>query len=196
MDDVPGWLLKVRAGEPFSMPDEEFLRDIFAAQDRAAGYPDAVRNGFQAMQDALRDMLGAVGRDVVVRPPLTIDVGFNVEIGDGSFLNTNTTLLDTYPIRIGRHVQIAPNCAFYPVGHPMRPIDRQVRDAAGNVIGHITSGAPIIVEDNVWIGGNVVVTQGVTIGAGAMIGAGSVVTRSIPPGVFAAGNPCRVIRQL
>lgn len=196
MDTVPDWLRRVRAGEPFSMPDDEFMSAIFAAQDKVTAYNAAKFTSQEAMQTALEGMLGTVGKGVVVRPPLTIDVGFNVEIGDGTFLNLNTTLLDTYPIKIGRNVAIAPNCAFYPVGHPMRAADRQRFDADGNYLGHVTSGAPIVVEDDVWIGGSVVVTQGVTIGARSMIGAGSVVTKSIPPDVFAAGNPCRVIRPL
>jgi maltose O-acetyltransferase len=93
-------------------------------------------------------------------------------------------------------VMIGPNCAFYPVGHPMKAADRIRRDAAGKPIGQITTGAPIVIEDEVWIGGNVIILPGVTIGARSMIGAGSVVTKSIPPDVFAAGNPCKVIRPL
>jgi maltose O-acetyltransferase len=178
------------------MPNDEFMSSIFAAQDKVTAYNTSQFTSMEAMDAALSAMFGKVGRGVVVRPPIAIDVGFNIEIGDGSFLNLNTTLLDTYPIKIGRNVAIAPNCAFYPVGHPIRAADRQILDAEGKHIGHVTSGAPIIVEDDVWIGGNVVVTQGVTIGARSMIGAGSVVTKSIPPDVFAAGNPCRVIRQL
>jgi maltose O-acetyltransferase len=185
----------VRAGEPF-VPDDEFLHAIFAAQDKATAYNGPHIRDFATMTRLLAEMFGSVGAGVVVRPPVIIDVGFNIEIGEGTFINLNTTLLDTYPIRIGRDVLIAPNCAFYPVGHPVRAADRVARDGAGKPIGKYTSGAPIVIEDEVWIGGNVIVTQGVTVGARSMIGAGSVVTKSIPPDVFAAGNPCRVIRQL
>lgn len=196
MEDVPTWLQRVRAGEPFSMPDDQFMSAIFAAQDKAVRYSQAAFAGLESMQAALRDMLGTVGAGVVVRPPVTIDVGINIEVGDDTFINLNATLLDTYPIRIGRRVMIAPNCAFYPVGHPIRAADRVMLNEAGRLSGHITSGAPIVIEDDVWMGGNVVVTQGVTIGARSMIGAGSVVTRAVPPDVFAAGNPCRVIRPI
>lgn len=192
---TPVWLQRVRAGEPFET-DGEFLGALFAAQDKAEAYPAAAKAGLEQMAVALREMFGAVGEDVIIRPPLMIDVGFNVEIGAGTFINGHVTLLDTYPIRIGRNVLIAPHCAFYPVGHPVKARDRILVDETGKKVGQITSGAPIIVEDDVWIGGNVIVTQGVTIGARSMIGAGSVVTRSIPPDVFAAGNPCRVIRPL
>jgi maltose O-acetyltransferase len=193
---VPNWLQRVRAGESFEMVDFEFLDAVFALQAKLRNYPAAAASGLDAMRAALAEIFGSVGKNVVVLPPIALDVGFNVEIGDDSFINTNSTLLDTYPIRIGRSVQIGPNCAFYPVGHPLKSSDRILRDADGNRRGHITSGAPIVVEDDVWIGGNVVVLPGVTIGARSMIGAGSVVTKSVPPDVFAAGNPCRVIRQL
>lgn len=193
---TPKWVEHVRAGEPFEMPDPDFMHAVFAAQDKLRAYPEAVRTSFEAMQAALAGLFGKVGKAVVVLPPVWVDVGFNVEIGDDSFINTNATLLDTYPIRIGAGVQIGPNCAFYPVGHPIKSSDRTIRNAAGERIGGVTTGAPIVVEDDVWIGGNVVILPGVTIGARSMIGAGSVVTRSIPPDVFAGGNPCKVIRAL
>lgn len=192
---TPQWLQHVRAGEPF-VPDLEFLGAIFAGEDKAKAYNGAHIRDFAVMAAALKDLFGSVGPDVVVRPPVVVDVGFNIDIGEGTFINLNVTLLDTYPIRIGKNVLIAPNCAFYPVGHPVRATDRVAYGADGTVTGKYTSGAPIVIEDEVWIGGNVVVTQGVTIGARSMIGAGSVVTRSVPPDVFAAGNPCRVIRPL
>ncbi len=192
----PLWLQRVRAGQPFEMIDFEFLDSIFAAGAKARAYPDAAAAGPEAMQAAMTALFGKVGRGSVVAPPVAVDVGFNIEIGDDSFINMNATLLDTYPIRIGHSVMIGPNCAFYPVGHPMKSTERIRRDADGKQIGQITLGAPIVVEDDVWIGGNVIVLSGVTIGARSMIGAGSVVTKSIPPDVFAAGNPCRVIRPL
>ena len=190
------WLEHARAGRPFRMVDMEFIGATFAAREKLDAYPEAMRSGFEAMQAALADLLGAVGRDVVVLPPFNVDVGINIEIGDNSFINSNAMLLDTYPIRIGNDVMIGPNCGLYPVGHPVRAEDRFIRDADGNRVGHWSTGAAIVIEDGVWMGGNVIVLPGVTFGARSMIGAGSVVTKSIPPDVFAAGNPCRVIRPL
>ena len=192
----PDWLKRVRAGQSFEMPDPAFLGAIFAARDKVLAYPAAAAAGLEQMHAALTGLFGKVGSGVIVAPPITVDVGFNVEIGDGTFINMNATLLDTYPIRIGRDVMIGPNCAFYPVGHPLKAAARIRRDDSGRAIGQVTTGAPIIVEDEVWIGGNVIVLPAVTIGARSMIGAGSVVTKSVPPDVFAAGNPCRVIRPL
>lgn len=193
---VPKWLQRVRAGEPFEMVDMEFIQATFAAQAKLRAYSAAAQIDFEAMQAGLEGLFGKVGKSVVVLPPVMVDVGFNIEIGDDSFINTNSTLLDTYPIKIGAGVQIGPNCALYPVGHPIKASDRIIRNEAGERVGGITTGAPIVIEDDVWIGGNVIVLPGVAIGARSMIGAGSVVTKSVPCDVFAAGNPCRVIRQL
>jgi maltose O-acetyltransferase len=194
--DAPEWLQHVRAGEPFRMIDMEFIGAVSAARAKLKVYPDAVEASFEAMQIALAGILGKCGSEVVVLPPFAVDVGFNIEIGDRTFINSNSTLLDTYPIRIGRDVMIGPNCGLYPVGHPLKSTDRITRDEHGNRTGQWTTGAPIFIEDDVWLGGNVLVMPGVTIGARSMIGAGSVVTRSIPPDVFAAGNPCRVVRSI
>ena len=192
------WREHVRDGEPFDMPDRDFLEAIFAGKAKATAFNNAaVEADLPALQQRLRRLFGKVGENVVVVPPLTVDVGFNVEIGEGTFINANATLLDTYPIRIGRHVMIGPNCAFYPVGHPLRAAERlRVDTATGETIGNVTTGDPITIGDEVWIGGNVVVLPGVTIGNRTTIGAGSVVTKSIPADVFAAGNPCKVIRSL
>jgi maltose O-acetyltransferase len=193
---VPSWLQHVRAGEPFEMLDFEFIGAVMAAQKKLAAYPEAAMASVDSMHAALRDIFGAVGDRVVVAPPMSLDVGFNIEVGDDTFINSNVTLLDTYPIRIGRDVMIGPNCALFAADHPMRASDRILRNPDGSRRGNLTTGKPIVVEDEVWIGGNVVIVAGVTIGARSMIGAGSVVTRSIPPDVFAAGNPCKVIRPL
>ena len=193
---TPYWLECVRAGKPFRMVDLEFLDAVFAAMARTKAYNSTQHGGVEAMGQALSGIMGSVGADVVVAPPVMVDVGFNIEIGEGTFINANATLLDTYPIRIGRDVMIGPNCALYPVSHPVRAADRILRDENGRRAGQMTTGAPIVIEDEVWLGGNVIVLEGVTIGARSMIGAGSVVTKSVPPDVFAAGNPCRVIRSL
>lgn len=193
---TPDWLQRVRNGEPFTVPDAEFLQAVFAAHPKIATYTSDRITSLEAMQAALRELFGRVGEGVVVAPPLFVDVGFNIEIGDGTFINTNVTLLDTYPIRIGCRVLIGPNCAFYPVGHPVRAADRFIRAPDGSATAQITSGAPITIEDEVFIGGSTIVLPGVTIGARTTIGAGSVVTKSIPSDVFAAGNPCKVIRPL
>jgi maltose O-acetyltransferase len=192
-------LERIRAGEPFLQPDEEeFWSLLVPAKKKMAAYNAvSIDDSFEVMDGRLRDLLGDVGRGVIVVPPITVDIGINVTLGEDTFINTNVTFLDTYPIAIGRDVMIGPNVCFYPVGHPLDPRERLIRDpVTGRKKSHLATGKPIVVEDEVWIGGSAIILQGVTIGRGSTIGAGSVVTKSIPSGVFAAGNPCRVIKRI
>lgn len=135
----------------------------------------------------LAQVIGSVGEGVDIRPPLRVDYGHNITIGDGSWVNFGLTALDVAPIVIGQDVLIGPNCSLYTAIHPTEPRPRRAK---------WESAAPITLEDNVWLGGSVVVCPGVSIGENSIIGAGAVVTRSIPPNSVAVGNPARVIKAL
>ena len=135
----------------------------------------------------LAQVLGQVGEGVDIRPPLRVDYGHNISIGDGSWVNYGMTVLDVAPVAIGADVLIGPNCSLYTAIHPTEPGPRRAK---------WESSAPITLEDNVWLGGSVVVCPGVTIGENSIIGAGAVVTRAIPANCIAVGNPARVIKDL
>lgn len=135
----------------------------------------------------LAQVIGSVGEGVDIRPPLRVDYGHNITIGDGSWVNFGFTALDVAPIVIGQDVLIGPNCSLYTAIHPTESGPRRAK---------WESSAPITLEDNVWLGGSVVVCPGVTIGENSIIGAGAVVTRSVPANSIAVGNPARVIRAL
>ena len=135
----------------------------------------------------LAQVIGSVGEGVDIRPPLRVDYGHNITIGDGSWVNFGLTALDVAPIVIGQDVLIGPNCSLYTAIHPTEPGPRRAK---------WESAAPITLGDNVWLGGSVVVCPGVSIGENSIIGAGAVVTRSIPPNSVAVGNPARVIKAL
>ena len=135
----------------------------------------------------LAQVLGQVGEGVDIRPPLRVDYGHNISIGDGSWVNYGLTVLDVAPVVIGADVLIGPNCSLYTAIHPREPGPRRAK---------WESAAPITLEDNVWLGGSVVVCPGVTIGENSIIGAGAVVTRDIPANCIAVGNPARVIKDL
>ena len=135
----------------------------------------------------LAQVLGRVGEGVDIRPPLRVDYGHNISIGDGSWVNYGLTVLDVAPVVIGADVLIGPNCSLYTAIHPTEPGPRRAK---------WESSAPITLEDNVWLGGSVVVCPGVTIGESSIIGAGAVVTRDIPANCIAVGNPARVIKDL
>ena len=135
----------------------------------------------------LRSLLGHVGEGVEVVAPFQVDYGTQVTLGDGVFLNFGCVILDTCAVAIGAGTLVAPGVHFYAATHPVDPAVRREG---------LEMGAPITVGENVWIGGRTVVLPGVTIGDDATVGAGSVVTRDVPAGVVAVGNPCRVVRTL
>lgn len=135
----------------------------------------------------IKSFLGKTGERITIVPPFNCDFGYNIEIGEDFFSNTNLTILDGAKVIIGKNVFIAPNVDIYTATHPLVVKER---------IKGIEFVHPIIVGDNVWIGGHTVILPGVTIGDNSVIGAGSVVTHDIPANVVAVGNPCRVMRVL
>jgi maltose O-acetyltransferase len=130
----------------------------------------------------LLERLAEVGEGAVIRPPFHCDYGFNIRLGVGVFLNFNCVVLDVAAVSIADKTQIGPAVQILAADHP-RPAER----AAG-----LEFGRPIRIGRNVWIGGGAIILPGVIIGDDALIGAGSVVTRDIPAGAVAFGNPARV----
>lgn len=135
----------------------------------------------------LREIFGKTGENIGVEPPIHFDYGKNTEVGDNFFANFNTVILDVAKVTIGKNVMFAPNVSIYTAGHPVHPDSRN---------SGYEYGIPVTIGDNVWMGGNAVVLPGVHIGNNVVIGAGSVVAKDIPDNVIAAGNPCRVIREI
>ena len=135
----------------------------------------------------LRELLGDMGENIWIEPPVRMAYGKNVHIGDSFYANFNLVLVDDIDIYIGNHVMIAPNVTITATGHPVHPELRK---------NGTQFSIPVRIEDDVWIGANVVILPGVTIGKNSVIGAGSVVTKNIPDNVVAVGNPCRVLREI
>ncbi len=135
----------------------------------------------------IKGLFGKTGEVLNIEPPFHCDYGYNIEIGENFFSNYNLVILDVGKVKIGDNAQIAPNVAIYTAGHPVHPETRNT--------GY-EYGIDITIGNNVWIGGNACIMPGVTIGDNAVIGGGSVVTKDIPANVIAAGNPCRVIREI
>ena len=135
----------------------------------------------------LEELLGAFGEDSVVRTPFLCDYGSQLRIGARTFINFGLVALDAAAITIGDDVQIGPNVQLLTPTHPIEPGPRRDKWEAAE---------PIVVGDNVWLGGGVIVLPGVTVGQDTVVGAGAVVTRDLPPGVVAVGNPARVIRDI
>ncbi len=137
--------------------------------------------------DIACELFGSCGKDLYIKPPIYCDFGYNIHVGDGVTINFECVFLDEAPIIIGNHCLIGPMTGLYTVSHPLDPVHR----AEGYV-----SGQPIVLKDNVWIGGSSTILPGVTIGENAVVGAGSVVTKDVPAGALVVGNPARVIRML
>ena len=140
-----------------------------------------------AHQRILAKLFGGVGEGVWIEPPFYCDYGENITLGDKVFSNFNCVILDPAPVTIGSRVQFGPSVQVYTATHPL--------DAAERSAG-IELAEPVEIGDDVWIGGGAILLPSVQIGSRSVIGAGSVVTRPIPADVFAAGNPCRVVRPL
>lgn len=134
-----------------------------------------------------KQLFGEIGDHVIIQQPVTVMRGKTVHIGDRCYFNSNTFFVDDYDIYIGDHVLFGPNVTISTTGHP---VDPELRG------GGAMYSFPVHIGNNVWIGSNVVVMPGVTIGDNAVIGAGSVVTKDVPAGVVAFGNPCRVYREI
>jgi maltose O-acetyltransferase len=135
----------------------------------------------------VKALIPRAGAGVWIEPPFYCDYGTNITLGDGVFFNFNCVVLDVAAVTIGSRVLFGPAAHIYAATHPL--------GAAGRRAG-LEAGKPVEVGDDVWVGGGVIICPGVRVGARAVIGAGSVVTKDIPAGVFAAGNPCRVIREV
>ena len=187
---------QMRAGEFYKGPDAclaELQMAAMAKLDTLNAIPsfDVARRS-----PMLRDMLGSFGESFVVSP-VTWEYGKHIHLGDGVLINFDCIFLDGADIRIGDGTAVAPRVQFLTAGHPVDPAERVTRDpSTGMPNGGNTFNKPITVGKDCWIGAGAIILGGVTIGDGTTIGAGSVVTRDIPGGVIAAGNPARVIRKV
>src|ERR1700754_1235234 len=169
---------KMLAGELYHAGAPELQADAAKAKAWMSRYNASMAASAGDRRALLLELLGAVGRGAVVRPPFFCDYGYNIRLGDDVFLNFNCIILDVVEVTIGDRTQIGPAVQIYPAAHP--------RDAEPRRAG-LEFGRPIRIGSDVWIGGGAILLPGVTIGDGALIGAGSVVTRDVPAGVTVAG---------
>lgn len=138
-------------------------------------------------QALIKEIFGSVGEKIWIEPPLILAFGKTVSIGDGTYINSNMTMVDDYIINIGSGVLFGPNVTISTTGHP---VHYKLRPHGEMYSFEVNIG------DHVWIGSNVVICPGVTIGENSVIGAGSIVLKNIPANCVAAGNPCKVLREI
>lgn len=178
---------RMAEGDLYRAEDPEIAELISSALDLSAAYNATSARQAPLRRRLLEALLGAVGEGTEIRPPLHVDYGRNLRLGARCFANFGLVALDVAAITIGDDVQLGPNVQLLTPTHPVEPGPRRDK---------WESALPIGIGDNVWLGGGVIVLPGVTIGDDTVVGAGSVVTRDLPVGVVAVGNPARVVRKV
>lgn len=185
---------KMLNGAHYDSRDAELLRMYHKARKLLKRYNSLDSELLQEREQILGELFGQKGTGVWIETPFFCDYGENISIGNNTFVNTNCMFLDNNTITIGANGLIAPYVQIYTATHPLKALERIVQQ--GTATRYLTSTKPVVIGDNVWIGGNTVIFPGVTIGDNVTIGAGSVVTRDIPENSLAHGNPCKIIRTL
>lgn len=187
---------KMLAGMLYNPSDSELTELLAKARKLARKYNQIDEDETEKRIAILRELLPNTPNLPSLQAPVYFDYGCNTYFGKFCGTNFNFTCLDVCPVHIGDNVMIGPNVTLATPMHPLLPKERNVRQREDGSYYNLEYAKPITIENDCWLASNVVVCGGVTIGEGSVIGAGSVVTRSIPPHSLAAGNPCRVIRQL
>ena len=183
---MPSEREKMVAGALYDPMDPELVAGRERARDLCAAL-NATREGEQSERHrVLMELFGAGGDSVWMQPPFFCDYGSNIELGERVFFNFNCVVLDVCPVRIGDFTLFGPGVQILTPVHPLNAAMRRRQEY----------GKPVEIGADVWVGGGALILAGVSIGSRSVIGAGSVVTRDVPEGVLAAGNPCRVIREI
>ncbi len=177
---------KMLAGELYDPLDAELAQARRRARDLCQQLNASGEHDQLLRRRILTELFARGGDSVWMQPPFYCDYGSNIELGERVFFNFNCVVLDVCRVTIGACTLFGPAVQIYTATHPLDAELRRTQEF----------GKPIDIGSDVWVGGGAVICPGVTIGARSVIGAGSVVTRNIPSGVLAAGNPCRVIRPL
>jgi maltose O-acetyltransferase len=183
---MPSEREKMLSGELYDAADPE-LRDLRARARDLCSALNTSRDAEPARRrELLEQLLGSGGRDASIQPPFYCDYGRHIHLGERVYFNFNCVVLDVCEVRIGAFTQFGPAVQIYTATHPLDAVERR----------HLEYGKPVEIGSDCWIGGGAIILPGVKIGSGSVIGAGSVVTRDVPSGVVAVGNPCRVVRTL
>lgn len=175
------------AGKLYIAGGEELAKDFKKSKQLTREYNLTTHDELEKRTKILKELFGSMGEDVYIEPTFKCDYGCHIHIGNHFYANYDCIIIDVCDVTIGDNVFLAPRVGIYTAGHP---IDAAIRNQK------LEYGKPIVIGDSVWIGGNTVINPGVTIGSNVVIGSGSVVTKDIPDGVIAVGNPCKVLRKI
>lgn len=178
---------RMLSGKLYKASDEELKKDFLAAKNIIRRINCSKETDTKLRTSLFIKLFKSVGDNFNIEPPFFCDYGKNIAIGNDFYANYDCIIIDVCDVLIGDNVFLAPRVCIYTATHP---IDAKIRNLK------LEYGKPVVIGNNVWIGGNTVINPGVKIGDNAVIGSGSVVTKNIPSNVVAAGNPCRVIREI
>lgn len=178
---------KMLSGKAYKAFGEELLNERQEAKNLVFKFNKLHPKKIKKRNKIIKKLFGKVAENFFIEPPFRCDYGYNIKVGNNFYANYNLTILDCAKVSIGNNCFIAPNVSILTAGHP---IHFEIRNQ------EYEYAFPITIEDNVWLGANVVINPNVTIGENSVIGSGSVVTKNIPPNSVAVGNPCKVIKQI
>ena len=177
---------KMLAGELYDALDSELVVARERARDLCWDLNATREREQEVRRRILQELLGSGGDSVWMQPPFFCDYGTNIYLGERVYFNFNCVILDVCEVRVGDFCFFGPGVQIYAATHPLNAQLRRTEEY----------GKPVTIGSDVWVGGGAIICLGVTIGSRTVIGAGSVVTKNIPDGVVAAGNPCRIIREI
>jgi len=183
---MPSERAKMLAGELYDALDPELVATRERAHDLCLALNTTRDDEVDARRRIMCELFAAGGETAWLQPPFHCDFGANIELGERVFFNFNCVVLDVCRVRIGDFSFFGPGVQIYTPLHPLNAAQRR----------HSEYGKPVEIGSDVWVGGGAIILPGVRIGSRAVIGAGSVVTRDVPEGVLAVGNPCRVVREI
>lgn len=187
---------KMLAGKIYDASDEELAAMRLKAHKLSARYNNVFEDEEDIRNKILSELIPNMGKGTYIQGPIQFDYGAFTTFGENCYANFNFTVLDICPVTIGDNVFFGPNCMLATPVHPFRYQERNIKYKEDGTAYDDEYAKPITIGSNCWLASNVVVIGGVTIGEGCVIGAGSVVTRDIPANSLAAGNPCKVIREI
>lgn len=178
---------KMISGKLYKAFDKELLNERQYAKEQIFNFNSFRPNEVAKRNEVIKKLFGKTKNTFFIEPPFRCDYGYNIEIGENFYSNYNLIILDCAKVIIGDNVLIGPNVSIYTAGHP---VHYEIRNQ------EYEYALPIHIGNNVWIGGNVIINPGITVSDNSVIGSGSVISKDIPGNVIAAGNPCKVLREI
>ncbi|WP_010650240.1 maltose acetyltransferase domain-containing protein [Oceanobacillus massiliensis] len=178
---------KMIDGEIYNPADPELVADRLQARKATRLFNLTTEEETGIRKKMLKDLFGSTGEELYIEPSFRCDYGYNCHVGENFYANFNCVILDVCQVKIGDNCFMAPGVHIYTATHPLNPEKRN----AG-----IEYGKPVLIGDNVWIGGGAIINPGVTIGSNAVIASGAVVTKDVPQNTVVGGNPARIIKEV